>query len=446
MDYRYRPLAVDRREIRLLDVLPTHRVSRVPRSFEALSIRRAPLSCRIRHASFNDDPPPQYETVSYVWGNPDPCKHILVNGEKLRIPSNTNLALRRLASPDQYRTLWIDAVCINQSDLTERSQQVTLMGNIYSNAIQGLVYLGEGSRRARRAFNTIKALMPEVEQIIPPTSNALDALYIGRRWELAKDEIQTPFEEETLRALFGVSWFRRVDPTSAAWMILADFFSGSGRVWVVQEAALTPRNLCIWGSSTMDLDNILTVAIWLYRFHRGHISHGLHGTPGLYNASNMCAARIDCERYGGTNIYNVLAQARYLQASDPRDKVYGTLGITHEQARGIDSGLLAPDYTKPVREVLLDATRQCILASSDFGLDILHYVSHRSEADLQADGYPSWTFRIDRPWDADIDPSVLPDHPDSRAGALAASKPVDKDLLGSWVCRTFCRSEVRSWT
>lgn len=61
------------------------------------------------------------------------------------IPIQTNLAsaLRRLRKPDECRKIWIDLLCINQENLTERNQQVALMGEIYAQAEAVRVWLGE---------------------------------------------------------------------------------------------------------------------------------------------------------------------------------------------------------------------------------------------------------------------------------------------------------------
>ena len=45
--------------------------------------------------------------------------------------------------PHKSRVVWIDAICINQTDIEERSQQVEMMGLIYSKAVRNLIWLGE---------------------------------------------------------------------------------------------------------------------------------------------------------------------------------------------------------------------------------------------------------------------------------------------------------------
>lgn len=56
---------------------------------------------------------------------------------------NLHAALKRLRLPDKPRTLWVDAICINEADLVEKSRQVALMGEIYSKTTRGIIFLGE---------------------------------------------------------------------------------------------------------------------------------------------------------------------------------------------------------------------------------------------------------------------------------------------------------------
>ncbi|KIM93367.1 hypothetical protein OIDMADRAFT_137977, partial [Oidiodendron maius Zn] len=56
------------------------------------------------------------------------------DGTVFRISSNLNLALHHLIEPGQSRNLWVDQICINQNDGSEKDTQVRLMGKIYGNA------------------------------------------------------------------------------------------------------------------------------------------------------------------------------------------------------------------------------------------------------------------------------------------------------------------------
>jgi len=99
------------------------------------------ISCEIKTISLDDSP--SYEALSYVWGNAQDTVEILVDGLSVQVTRNLAAALRRLRSSLNPRTLWADAICINQDDLEERTQQVGIMHKIYEIASSVRVFLGE---------------------------------------------------------------------------------------------------------------------------------------------------------------------------------------------------------------------------------------------------------------------------------------------------------------
>src|SRR5215469_348770 len=84
-----------------------------------------------------------YDALSYVWGARDADVIVSVNGRPFNISANLAQALNCLRSMEDNKVLWVDAVCINQDDDTEKSHQVSLMGEIYRNAEDVVIFLGE---------------------------------------------------------------------------------------------------------------------------------------------------------------------------------------------------------------------------------------------------------------------------------------------------------------
>src|SRR5690348_7910023 len=62
----------------------------------------------------------EYEAISYAWGEPIFNRHLELSDDRLPITENLASALRVFRDPDRPRTLWVDAVCINQKDEKER--------------------------------------------------------------------------------------------------------------------------------------------------------------------------------------------------------------------------------------------------------------------------------------------------------------------------------------
>ena len=101
---------------------------------------------------------PPYSAVSYTWGDPLETEEILLNDKVLPVRNNLWSLLSSLRRTDEPRRLWIDAICINQSDIAEKNHQVALMGRIYEGAQSVLVWLGRGNGDTNIAFETVERL------------------------------------------------------------------------------------------------------------------------------------------------------------------------------------------------------------------------------------------------------------------------------------------------
>jgi hypothetical protein len=128
----------------------------------------SPLVGSLTSVTFSDKP--KYVALSYMWGRPYPVntepppglkfvegplpesagisldpttiEKIIVDAEPFDVRHNLYLALLHLRSPTHAITIWVDAICINQADSNERSQQVSLMAFIYTRATRVVAWLG----------------------------------------------------------------------------------------------------------------------------------------------------------------------------------------------------------------------------------------------------------------------------------------------------------------
>jgi hypothetical protein len=98
-----------------------------------------------RHISHIDPYALEYDALSYAWGTDMSLKPATVSGYPLEITESLDSALRHLRHADRSRVMWIDAICINQNDISERNHQVQLMGTIYAKARQTVVWLGSAA-------------------------------------------------------------------------------------------------------------------------------------------------------------------------------------------------------------------------------------------------------------------------------------------------------------
>ena len=148
----FNQLNVDEKEIRLLRVFPAFRHS-------------APIVCDIRSCTLDLASSHAYRALSYAWGHPEAEKReITLEGSTLMVQPNLDSALRHLRSKVFPLIIWVDAVCINQSDLKERGQQVMLMREVYLNATIVNVWLGPASDESDRAMDFVAAAWTELER------------------------------------------------------------------------------------------------------------------------------------------------------------------------------------------------------------------------------------------------------------------------------------------
>jgi hypothetical protein len=76
----------------------------------------------------------------------------------IHISKNLNLALKTLHKLRVLR-IWVDWICINQSNVIERSNQVRLMAQVYGKAESVYVWLGEEKHESKRAFTFIPEML-----------------------------------------------------------------------------------------------------------------------------------------------------------------------------------------------------------------------------------------------------------------------------------------------
>ena len=102
-----------------------------------------------------------YEALSYTWGGEEkPCS-ITIKEQTLKVTASLYAALMRLRDRSFERIIWIDAICIDQTNLEEQGQQVQLMAMIYSKAHRVLVWLGETTDDVEGALEDIQHAVDE---------------------------------------------------------------------------------------------------------------------------------------------------------------------------------------------------------------------------------------------------------------------------------------------
>lgn len=126
-----------------------------------------PIQCTFRQAFLTEDDKLGYETISYIWGHRIHDGKVTVGDTVLSIPISAERELRRVRRIDEKRAIWLNAVCIDQSNTSERSSQVAMMREIYLSSSTNLVLLGDGQENdtsAAEALAIVQSLFEEAKK------------------------------------------------------------------------------------------------------------------------------------------------------------------------------------------------------------------------------------------------------------------------------------------
>lgn len=360
--YEHTPLDNTKRQIRLLHLHPPLcHVSEGECGNENGDATNA-IHCTFSLASLDDNP--SYEALSYVWGDPGTNASITVHGHHFPVTSNLVSILKLLRYEDRKRVLWIDALCINQDNVNERSHQVAEMHRIYSQAWKVVAFLGQAWDQCDTAINLLKFVgnNPDLHW----NSSVERSVYS------CGFDIQSQSLLDSIIRFFSCPWWTRV--------------------WTVQEYILAQRVEFMCGSHTLDADELTRFVTYRNRHKESCCwPASLTGTAnfekfvaiflGAWNFSqlNECKA----ERHV---FLRIVLMFRLRECSDPRDKVYGLLGLTDDTFRAS----VPVNFDLSTSEVYQEAT----LAASSKNLDSLSFPHNFPDSDSRP---PSWVLDFSEP-------------------------------------------------
>ncbi|KAK8053113.1 hypothetical protein PG996_012414 [Apiospora saccharicola] len=306
--------------IRLLDLLPS-------------SKRDAPVQCRIRQVRL-DQARSKYEALSYVWGDPQGSRPILCDDRELLVTPNCHDALIQLRRRFRVRTLWIDAICIDQStaeeSTRERNVQVRQMGEIFHQASTVVVWLG-------------------------------------------REELKTPTKY----------WLLLLATAAAS----AIYFRVAGSNKSILEYAFARSCVVISGTKKMKwstlhfISNVVKDALSMFQ------EDPVRSALGMIQLRSLAHELVTDGRTHpewpqvdfNEQALGFLKSIRNQESKVPHDKVYGV----HSILKKMKIQLPDPDYSEPLESVVEDLTRACI---SSLQLDVVTSGLPTTEPS----GRPSW--------------------------------------------------------
>ncbi|KAJ4256913.1 hypothetical protein NW762_009009 [Fusarium torreyae] len=314
--FRYAPLDPAAREIRLLTLLPGEPGS--------------PLVGNLNTVSLDDKP--QYEALSYMWGSSDLRYDIAIDGMPFSVGYNLRQALDDLRLPTESRVIWSDAICMNQSDHEEKGHQIYLMTAIYSRSIAVCAWIDHEINPLDPSFMSLQAL----------DNGAQIQDYSAEYWH-------------PVAKIFRNQYWRRL--------------------WIQQELIMAPDIRVYCQGHLLDGLQLLGFAARLsedytkYGEEKQKVAMELQILINLdleagfthsvlaakcYHARERSSRRVELitreekPRHRSSDLMDWFLDATDLEMSEPRDRVYGILGISLR-----DEGLESFDinYDLPVAAV-----------------------------------------------------------------------------------------------
>ncbi|KAH7126527.1 heterokaryon incompatibility protein-domain-containing protein [Dactylonectria estremocensis] len=328
----------------------------------------SPVQCSFKIVSMVDKP--CYEALSYVWGETTYPKNIRMEGVDVTVTNNLFLALSKLRRHNEDRVLWVDALCINQEDIDERSSQVSLMGSIYKEAQNVAVYLGQEWDGHDIAFDYLELAAAQCEYHFSPSMTP--------RLEVGGHDASSTIMRENLIRFFESQWFRRV--------------------WTVQEYVLAKRATFQYGSTVIESQRVQD-AFSNLRNHAAMDCCGRHASileeSPVYGTNLFFAlSRIDdldsMRRYRNQNdVLETLSMYRQRGCSDARDRVYGILGMDF-RGRGSQ---IRPNYSIEVKNLFVQLAEEQIHQTQS--LDVLTHVLRGENSVPDLPSYvPDWNISL----------------------------------------------------
>ncbi|CZR67070.1 uncharacterized protein PAC_16969 [Phialocephala subalpina] len=342
MDTLYSVLNEENREVRLLTIQPS-------------SISERVLQCSLQTVSLKDDP--QFAALSYVWGDAAVTEKVVINGVSMAVTTNLAAAFRSLwicwskdeGNPVQELPvlIWVDAICINQQDVHERNSQVRLMRDIYRSTAKVVSWLGPEADGSTEVISIFRSIASERSQLAEDDDQFE---WVQRYPHLMEDSYHT--KRAALKATY------RSTCIQALWR--RDYWR---RTWILQEIVLARDVLIMCGEECISWQDVAAVDKWL-----GAIKINDEHPPFMRNFLMPHLALLASKMRGPVEMIEtlrklwhtpssdseikraslqILRENASLRATDPRDKIYGLLGLMCFD--------IVPDYSKPVRDVFTEA-------------------------------------------------------------------------------------------
>jgi hypothetical protein len=321
------------------------------------------------------------------------AKQIVINGQTVPVGENLYEALRSMREIPEVRNgarIWVDSLCIDQSNLKERNEEVKRMGQIYSNADRVISHIGKSENHADEVLQTMEMIGYSIA----------DAKGADRLKEWFHTQTNSPFFHYFSLMMSRGYW---------------------SRIWIMQEIALASESsILICGMKRYPLVDLLLFGKWQTRstigpsipnraspIGRAGLSHSSSGSDPIMTLGNLVdgsaklknmyelrqlievnKARLECFN---TLWFRTAAENR---ATDPRDMIYGMLALLPSKL--VERVQVNYEPANTYQKVMIDFTMSHIRT-----YDTLHWILFRPHSSFpKYHEWPSWVPNLGLPFNS----------------------------------------------
>ncbi|KAL7755647.1 hypothetical protein ACKLNR_014174 [Fusarium oxysporum f. sp. zingiberi] len=387
------------------------------RLLEVLPGSDGTVQCKL-HVCSLDRNAMSYEALSYTWGNDRASDkkevQIIANGanQSLSISRNLHDALLALRRSNESRFIWADAICINQDDTKERSQQVRLMGEIFGGAWRVVIWVGEQKDRCYCGERLLEALPGSLTW---PLSGIC---FIVNTWLTQQGRIDIKATYSTVSVTGAPSEQDHHNLGADSQGGATGNFWGSGcqiqllrssmlrfferrwfsRIWVIQESVLARSAVVQLGPYQISWDWVgIAAAILVHSPFLTPDGSERESIPtevtNAYLMYRLSASQTYFEPLK-FSFAQLLQLTRLFDSKERRDKIYGLMGLPTTDSI---AGLIVPDYNEETTtEKIYEDIAWLILESKS----PLGFLSGAGTFGRFSSSGPSWipSWHERRPW------------------------------------------------
>ncbi|EPE31154.1 hypothetical protein GLAREA_04121 [Glarea lozoyensis ATCC 20868] len=266
--------------------------------------RGSMIECDLKSLTFEDNP--TYDALSYEWGDDTQHEPVWLNGSKVLVREHLWYALHSLRDRNVRKALWVDFLCIDQTNPLEKNRQIPLMGFIYRRARQVVIWLGLHNQPVDKEHEQKLGYAKSVDT---------------RAKQLAEIKL-----EYFVHGLIHEGYWNRA--------------------WIIQEVGMASTIMVYFGTESMEWNDFVKLLNW-YREKNSN------------DAATQTVIKLDAMRRskftqkGNFSLQNLVDGFRDAFCTLQHDKVYAFIGLANDTVEEE----IPINYQKSIPEVYHDIMR-----------------------------------------------------------------------------------------